>query len=455
MSQIPSGGAEKPAPPDPPLAPVQPHPAGPSLGATRPIVFAATIVPFAVAVAYGSMAAPYWLEHEGVSLAVIAALSGSTMLPHGLKVLWAPLIDVFGRRKAWFAVMTVLTSALLAALAFLPDLSHSLLPFAVLCTAAQVTSTTAAAAADGLMAATTRPGDQGRASGYRMAGNVGGTGIFGAVAIKLGSLTDRRVAGLALAAAVLIAGLAILAVAEPARTRAARALAGPSALARAPAFAREVLRRLREIGADLLHTLLSRDGWTGLVICAVPVGAGALTNLFSGMGQSYAASENVVALINNLLGGVVGAAGALVGGWMADRMNRRLAYALAGGLTACSALAMFLAPLVPATYVWGTLGYNFANGVAFSTLAALILDMVGHSPAAATKYTAFIAVANVAGSYVTWLDGLGSEVRGLGVRGTVLVDVVLTVAGILVLLAMVAVTRRSRGAASAAPVPEA
>ena len=58
--------------------------------ATPPAVFAATIVPFAAAVAYGSMAAPFWLEHEGVSLAVIAGLSGSTMLPHGLKVLWAP-----------------------------------------------------------------------------------------------------------------------------------------------------------------------------------------------------------------------------------------------------------------------------------------------------------------------------------------------------------------------------
>jgi predicted MFS family arabinose efflux permease len=213
-------------------------------------------------------------------------------------------------------------------------------------------------------------------------------------------------------------------------------------------MAREVLRRLMEIGTDLLRTLVSRDGWTGLVICAVPVGAGALTNLFSGMGGPYRANENVVALINNLLGGVLGAVGALVGGYMADRMNRRVAYAIAGGLTACSALAMFFAPLTPATYIWGTLGYNFANGVAFATLAALILDMVGHSPAAATKYTAFIAVANVAGSYVTWLDGLGSEVGHLGVRGAVLTDFALTAAGIVVLLVLVAFTRRPASASS-------
>ena len=169
------------------------------------------------------------------------------------------------------------------------------------------------------------------------------------------------------------------------------------------------------------------------------------------MGEPYRASENVVALVNGVLGGVVGAAGAVAGGWMADRMNRRLAYAVAGALTACSALAMFLGPLAPATYAWGTLGYNFANGVAFATLAALILDMVGHSPGAATKYTAFIAVSNFAGSYVETFDGLGSEVRGMGVRGSVLFDVLATVAGLVVLLAMVAVTRRGVRPA-AAPV---
>jgi MFS transporter, PAT family, beta-lactamase induction signal transducer AmpG len=417
------------------------QPSAPPPRTTRPAVFAATIVPFAVAVAYASIAAPYWLEHEGVSLARIGVLGGTTMLPHALKVFWAPLIDLFGRRRTWFLAMTLLTVALLAALAFLPDLSHHLAAFALLCTASQVTSTTAAAAADGLMAATTRPEDQGRASGFRMAGNVGGTGIFGALAIKLGSLADRQVAVLAMAAVVLLSSLAALAVAEPARLQAAaRAVAG--AAGRGAGALGEMLHRLRVVGADLLHTLLSREGWTGLVICAVPVGAGALTNLFSGMGKPYGASENQVALVNGLLGGVVGAAGAVAGGWMADRMNRRLAYAVAGGLTACSALAMYLGPLAPATYVWGTLGYNLANGIAFATLAALILDMVGHSPAAATKYTAFIAVSNLAGSYVEAIDGLGSEVGGMGVRGAVLFDALLTVAGIAVLLAMVAVTRR-------------
>lgn len=416
---------------------------------TPPFVFAATILPFAAAVGYGSIAVPRWLEDEGVSLAVIAWVSGITLAPHGLKILWAPLIDLLGRRRSWYVVMTLTTGLLLGALAFLPDLSAHMKLFTVLCTMAQVASTTAAAAADGLMAATTRPADQGKAGGFRMAGNVGGTGILGALAIELGARTDRRVACLALAGVVVLSAVAVFPIHEPRRLRAEAAAA------------REAFRRLREIVADLLRTLFSREGWTGLVICAVPVGAGALTNLFSGMGGSYHASLEAVARVNGLLGGVVGALGALAGGVLADRMNRRLAYALAGGMTALSAVAMSLGPLTQTTYVWGTLAYNFANGVAFSTLAALILDMVGHSPAAATKYTAFIAVANLAGSYVTWVDGLGSElgvprlgIGQLGVRGALLADVGMTALGIVALLAMVAITRRgsrTAPAASAAP----
>ncbi|HVO20291.1 MAG TPA: MFS transporter [Anaeromyxobacter sp.] len=397
---------------------------------TAPAVFAATIVPFAAAVGYGSLAVPRWLEDEHVSLAVMGVVSAITMAPHAVKVLWAPLVDLVGGRKAWYLWTTLATAALLGVLGLLPDLTGHLVLFTVLCTSAQIAGTTAAVAADGLMASTTRTGDKGKAGGFRMAGNVGGTGVLGALAIELAAHADRRAACLVLSAVTLVSMAAVLPIHEARRAR------GEAAALR------EALHRLREIVADLFRTLVSRQGWTGLVICAVPVGAGALTNLFSGMGASYHASLEVVARVNGLAGGALGALGSLAGGVLADRMNRRLAYAVSGGLTALTAMGMFLGPLTQGTYAWGTLAYNFANGMAFATLAALILDMVGHSPAAATKYTAFIAVSNLASSYVTYFDGLGSEVGGLGVRGTVLADVVMTALGIVALLAMVAVTRR-------------
>jgi hypothetical protein len=410
---------------------------------TPPPVFAITIVPFAAAVGYLSIAAPYWLAVRGVSVAAIGAVSGVALAPHGLKMLWAPILDVGARRRAWFATMTLATAAGLAWLAVLPAPEQHLGLFTAVALAANVAATTSCAAADGLMALTTAPDRKGSAAAWRMAGNVGGTGVLGALLLWLAKRSSVAAAGMALAALTAATALAALVIHEPYASpaprerdeRAAPRDAGPGAVSLALSGLAAVLR-------DAWRTLRSREGWTAAVICAVPVGAGALTNLFSSLAPEYHASDDLVAVVNGLWGGVVGAAGSFAGGWLADRMNRRLAYAASGALIAACALAMMAAPMTPLTFAWGTLSYNFATGVAFAALAAFVLELEGGGIAAATNFTLFISIANLAGSYVTALDGWASEFRGLGARATLAADAALTVAGIAVLGVMVRVARR-------------
>ena len=88
----------------------------------------------------------------------------------------------------------------------------------------------------------------------------------------------------------------------------------------------------------------------------------------------------------------------MLGGYLSDRMNRRLSYALAGGITALAALGMAAAPRTPLTYAIGTLSYSFANGIAFAAFAGLVLEMVSHGAAVTTKYTLYTAVSNLAES---------------------------------------------------------
>jgi hypothetical protein len=307
--------------------------------------------------------------------------------------------------------------------------------------AANFAATTACAAADGLMAITTAPGRKGSAAAWRMAGNVGGTSVLGGALVAGAARTSVPFAGAALGILVAATAAAALLVDEPADHDGRRA--GESA-------GHAAARKLGEVLRDVWEMARSREGWTALVICAVPVGAGALTNLFSAMAPAYGASADRVAAVNGWWGGAAGVAGSFIGGWLADHMNRRLAYALSGAVTAGTALAMMAGPLDATTYTWGTLAYNFANGIEFSTLAAFVLDIVGKG-AAATKYTLFIAVANLAGSYVTTLDGWASEIHGLGVRGTLAADVVLTAIGEVVLLGMVWWLRAAPRRATAAP----
>jgi hypothetical protein len=67
---------------------------------------------------------------------------------------------------------------------------------------------------------------------------------------------------------------------------------------------RSPARLLADLFAEVWRTLRSREGWTGMVICLSPVGAGALTNLFSALARDYAptdaAAEHLVIVVAGL-----------------------------------------------------------------------------------------------------------------------------------------------------------
>jgi MFS family permease len=414
---------------------------------TRPVLFLFLDLPFGAAVGYAMIAMPFWLRHGGVPLEQVGAISAAAFAPHAFKLLWIPVLDVGSHRRKWYLAMAVATAALLVAASLVPDPVRNLGLYTLLVTLAQATATTGHAANNALMAITTRYSEKGKAAGFSMASNLGGTGLLGALALVVSERVSPRAGGLVLAAIVLASGAVALRVVEPRRVDAA--------LERAGSLGRALALHLREMARDLWRTVRSREGFTGLVICIAPVGLGALTNLFSGMAPDFGASARVVEVVNGVGGGVTGAAGALVGGWLADRMRRRLAYGVAGALTGLAALAMLAAPLTPATYAWGTLAYSFMNGIAFATWAGMVLEIVGHSAATATKYALFNATSNLAISLATWADGAfagASPWPSLrGSRGALAMDAALTAFGLAVLLVMVAVVRSGpRPAAEAA-----
>ncbi len=404
---------------------------------TPPVLFLFLDLPFGAAVGYAMIAMPFWLRHGGVSLEQVGAISAAAFAPHAFKLLWIPVLDVGSYRRTWYLVMVAATAALLVAASLVPDPVRNLGLYTLLVTLAQATATTGHAANNALMAITTRFSEKGKAAGFSMASNLGGSGLLGALALVVSERISPRAGGLVLAAIVLASGAVALRIVEPRRVDAA--------VERAGSLGRALALHLKEMARDLWRTVRSREGFTGLVISIAPVGLGALTNLFSGMAPDFGASARVVGIVNGVGGGVTGAAGALVGGWLADRMRRRLAYGVAGALTGLAALAMLAAPLTPATYAWGTLAYSFMNGIAFATWAGMVLEIVGHSAATATKYALFNATSNLAISLATWADGAfagASPWPALrGSRGALAMDAALTAVGVAVLVAMVVTVR--------------
>ena len=418
---------------------------------TPPWYFLFLDFPYGAAVGFVTIAAPFWLERRGMALDTIAAIGATAMLMLTVKMAWVPLLDLGAFRKVWYLASAATTAAVLCAFALSPGVIDNVPLFTVLLTAMTAAATTAHAANNALMATTTRAADKGRVGGFAMASNVGSTSLLGALAILLAEHVSPRAAALALAAATLGGAAVAVRIVEVRHV--------DRAVARAGSFARAAAAHLAAMAKDLWATVRSREGFTGLVICIAPVGCQAMSNLFSGIAAQYGASARLVALTNGVGGGIAGALGALVGGVLADRMSRRLAYAVSGGLTGISAIAMAAAPMTQWTYAWGTFAYLFAGGIAFATWAGMVLEMVGLSAATATKYALFNAAANFASSYVEAIDGAAAvrlQARlGLApARGALLTDAALTAMGISVLLAMVLLVRR-RGPAARPAQPAA
>lgn len=113
----------------------------------------------------------------------------------------------------------------------------------------------------------------------------------------------------------------------------------------------------------------------------------------------------MVALVNGALNGLITAAGALVGGRLADRVDRRVAHLLSGALSAVVGAAMALAPLSPTTYAVGVCVYFFVAGICYAAFSAVVLEAVGKAGASASAQDAlFVAAGNFAITCVGWVD---------------------------------------------------
>ena len=417
----------------------------PSPAFLPPPLWALLTLPFGLTVGFASIAVPFVLRSRGLPMTLIATVSQTAQLPHVIKPLWSPLLDAGPRRRTWFFASVAVAALALAATALIPpdpDARLGPVPFIALYTAAlfvaQAAVATSGSAVLAMMALTVPDAKRGAASGWQTAGNLAGTAVGGAlITWMLGHVTASTTAAV-IAGICALSALPAIVVDEvpPVRRKAAR-LVGDL---------------LKQIG----RTLRSREGWTGMVICLSPVGAGALTNLFSALARDYApddaASEHLVVVVAGVLGGLVNTAGALLGGQLADRMNRRLAYGLCGGLSALCALAMLLAPATPGAFTAGCLAYQFANGLCYAVFYAFVLELVGHRDGVTTQLALYVGASNLAASYVTWFDGFGYDrARALAPRwasagraGMLGMDALTSIAGLALLGAMTVYVRRAR-----------
>jgi MFS family permease len=399
-----------------------------------PWLFGLTVLPYGVYYGFISVTMPYLLRSAGVSVDRIASISALSLAPAVWYFLWAPVADIGLRRRTWL-ILTAALSAVCVALAMRLPLATALGSFVPLVVGGSALSTVVAAANGGLMAATLEDNQRGHASGWFQAGYTGGGAVGAGTTLWLAPHLSYPNIGVAVAAMIFVPSLAAFLIVEP------EAGHKPGA-----ELFREMLR-------DLKVMFKSRTTLSGLAILLCPLGAAAAANLFSGVAVDYHASNHTVVWITGFGGGLFTAVGSLAGGFAADRIPRRVAYALAALVSSACALGMLIAPQREVTFAIGASLYLITMGLSFATYQALTLELVGPpGRSASTRQSLYAAAGNAPVMYMTWLDGQGY--RYFGTRGLLGTDALSNLIAASLVLFMVRRTIPVRREPVAAMVPE-
>jgi MFS family permease len=228
---------------------------------------------------------------------------------------------------------------------------------------------------------------KGRAGGWLQAGNLGGLGLGGGAGLWLADNISPLAGSTIIALACLVCSFGLILVTEP------------------PSFIKEksYLKTLGNLNRDIWNLLKSRMGFLALVLCFLPIGSGAASNLWSSISKDWSASANIVALVVGVLGGVLSAIGCLLGGWICDLMDRKKAYVLFGLIQALCALGMALSPRTEQMFVLWTSLYAISTGLTYAGFSAFVLEAIGKG-AAATKYNVFASLSNAPIYYMIFID---------------------------------------------------
>ncbi len=405
----------------------------------HPSVFMFLFIPFGALGGYLSVALAYLYAKAGLSVEQIAALVALSLAPHTWKFAWAPIADTTLTRKSWYLITSVLTSVGILLMGLLPAKPSSLPLLSAVVLLSNIAVSFQGMAVESLMAYGAREDEKGRAGGWYQAGNLGGAGIGGGAGLWLAQrLPAPWIAGAILAVACLACALALLFVPEP------------------PAPHREgsLGRTLVNVLKDLWSVARARAGFLALVLCFLPIGSGAAGGLWSAVAGDWHASANTVAIVTGVVGGILAALGCLMGGWVSDRLHRKTAYALYGGLQALCAIAMAIAPHSELNYIIFTSVYAVITGLTYAGFTAVVLEAMGLG-AAATKYNAFAALSNMPIYYMTEIDGRAHA--RWGPSGMLFTEATLCLAGLVAFLGVVALVNalRPRRVVLGEPVPAA
>ena len=402
-----------------------------------------------------------YMRRDGLDVAQIGAFVAMLYVPWSFKWAWAPLVDLiklerFGGRTAWIAaclVMMIATLFVAGSIDFLNNFQLLLvLIFIHNCFAA-----TQDVAIDSLAVNTLQEDERGKGNGFMFAGAYVGQGLGGGGALFVAGLWGFEAAltyACALLSLVLV--FALVFVRDPGL--------GQHAVDKGVSLWRSFIASVGDFLKELYRGFFQsgRGPMAGVLFSLLPMGAMSLsTAIGPAMQVDFGLEDTQLAQLSlyvTLLSGL----GCVIGGWLGDALGLRKMVGLFFAMTGVPVLYLAMnisgeAGLagVPLSAFYATfMTFGFILGLHYGTRAAVFMSLT-NPLVAATQFTGFMALSNLAITYTNVWQGWVADAYGYS---TVLyIDAALIILPLLVLpLLTPREDRSASGAPSAgAPLPEA
>jgi MFS transporter, PAT family, beta-lactamase induction signal transducer AmpG len=348
-------------------------------------------------------AVPTRLREAGVPVGTIALLTSVVILPWAFKFLWAPLVDVlrgprWGRR-AWIVSAQALMGLTLLPLAFMPWESSIGLLLAILLLHA-FAAATQDVAIDAWAISVTTPEERGGINGWMQSGMLFGRWLFGAGFLIVAHRIDGAMAVFAMVGVIWSTALVVLLASD-------RDDYGANA-----ALLASVRARFQEFLATLRRALKRRETWLGIGLALIAFAGfkavGDLAGPFlvdQGLAQSQIGHFFTGALLAMI-------AGALAGGWAADRIGNVRAIqgfvVLAMLVIGATSFAASMGAGGHATVILGMLAVYLCAGLITASAYALLMQLTDPK-LAATQFSAYMGAINACESWSGFTAGQLAE----------------------------------------------
>lgn len=360
---------------------------------------------FAEGVPYGfiNIALSVYLRSHGMPLEQIGILS-LLGLAWSLKLLWAPLVDRFGRRAAWI-VPAQLLGALCMVLVPMFPVTPAPWFFWVLLGLLCLASATQDIAIDAYTIDLLETQELGVANGlrigaYRIALITAGGGL-----VMVSEAIGWGASFLAVALVLGVMALVIILVPDFRQPRPVAPVSrNPGALGPQLQEAIAGIRQLPYLGAVLLFILLFKlgDAWMGSMISPFWVDMGF--------------SRTEIGLVSGTFGALATIVGSIWGGWWTSRWGLTRALFILGALQALSNLGYWLAAwpgIWRYTIYFASLGESLTGGMGSAAFMAFLMCLCDKKHSA-THYAFFSMLFGLTRSLAGYLGGLSAAHFGYG-----------------------------------------